>query len=284
MRILAYHAVADLATDPVLAEYGVAPTLFAAQLDDLAGRGWEFVDLDAVLTSLEGGEPLPRRALLLTFDDAYADLLEVACAAAAGSWHPRRRLRRRRSSSAAPITGISRRERQRSSCSTPAACWPSPQRGVEVGSHTATHRSLPENATAVELGAELSGSAAALEGLGLRRPRAFSYPYGGASGQLADGGPSGRLRDRLHHRLGRAPAGRRSLSAVPRVEVHASDTPRKLRLKLAAAGWPRLARDGFLTLAGVRLDPSASCSIARARLNPLARPADVQVCVLVRRT
>jgi hypothetical protein len=47
------------------------------------------------------------------------------------------------------------------------------------------------------------------------------------------------------------------LYTVPRVEIHASDTPRKLRLKLALAGWPGPLRDSLLTLAGVRLDPSS---------------------------
>ena len=53
------------------------------------------------------------------------------------------------------------------------------------------------------------------------------------------------------------PVPARDLFTVPRVEVHASDTPRKLRLKLRPAGWPGLLRDGLLTLAGVRLDPSS---------------------------
>src|SRR4051794_27581664 len=78
LRILAYHAIADLREDPVLSEYGVPPSLFTAQLDSLAARGWEFVDLDAVLAALAGERQLPRRAALVTFDDAYTDLLEVA--------------------------------------------------------------------------------------------------------------------------------------------------------------------------------------------------------------
>src|ERR1700710_2894074 len=78
LRILAYHAIADLRADSVLAEYGVAPELFAAQVDSLAGHGWEFVDLGAVLAWLAGEGELPRRAVLVSFDDAYTDLLEVA--------------------------------------------------------------------------------------------------------------------------------------------------------------------------------------------------------------
>lgn len=254
MRILAYHAVADLATDPVLAEYGVAPTLFAAQLDDLAGRGWEFVDLDAVLTSLEGGEPLPRRALLLTFDDAYTDLLEVACPLLQARGIP------------AVVFAVADRVGATNLWDQPKGAaalelldagglLAVAERGVEVGSHTATHRSL-RRIDGSQLGAELSGSAATLEGLGLRRPRAFSYPYGGASGQLAEAVQAAGYEIAFTTAWGEPRGADRYL--VPRIEVHASDTPHKLRLKLAAAGWPRLARDGFLTVAGVRLDPSAS--------------------------
>src|SRR5258708_5387901 len=78
LRILAYHAIADLGDDPVLAEYGVPPTLFAAHLDGLLEAGWSFVDLDATLAALSGEASLPRRALLLSFDDAYVDLLDDA--------------------------------------------------------------------------------------------------------------------------------------------------------------------------------------------------------------
>jgi glycosyltransferase involved in cell wall biosynthesis len=72
--VLAYHAVADLRHDPVLADYGVPVDRFTAQLDGLARRGWRFVDLDSILLALRGNGRLPRRALLVTFDDCYADL------------------------------------------------------------------------------------------------------------------------------------------------------------------------------------------------------------------
>jgi peptidoglycan/xylan/chitin deacetylase (PgdA/CDA1 family) len=254
LRILAYHAVADLAADPVLAEYGVPPALFAAQLDDLTRHGWEFVDLDAVLAALGDGAALPRRALLLTFDDAYTDLLEVACPllqargipavvfAVAGrvgggnTWD--------QAKGAAPLSLL-----DAEGLRAVAAL------GVEVGSHTATHRSLPSLEEA-ELSAELAGSAATLEGLGLARPRAFSYPYGAAADAVVAAVREAGYEVAFTTAWGEPRGADRHL--LPRTEVHASDTPRKLRLKLAAAGWPRLVRDGFLTVAGVRLDPSSS--------------------------
>ena len=254
MRILAYHAISDLEADPVLAEYGVAPALFAAQLDDLSGRGWEFVDLDAVLASLDGGPPLPRRALLLTFDDAYVDLLEVACPLLQARGIP------------AVVFAVADRVGASNT-------WDQPKgaaaldlldaeglravagRGIEVGSHTATHRSL-RSLEGAELGGELAGSATTLEALGLPRPRSFSYPYGGAGDSLAAAVREAGYAIAFTTAWGEPRGADRHL--VPRIEVHASDTPRKLRLKLAAAAWPGPARDGFLTVAGVRLDPSSS--------------------------
>jgi peptidoglycan/xylan/chitin deacetylase (PgdA/CDA1 family) len=126
---------------------------------------------------------------------------------------------------------------------------------VEVGSHTASHRSL-RSLERAELGGELVGSATTLEALGLPRPRAFSYPYGGASDSIAAAVREAGYAIAFTTAWGEPFGADRYL--VPRIEVHASDTPRKLRLKLAAAAWPGLARDGFLTVAGVRLEPSSS--------------------------
>jgi peptidoglycan/xylan/chitin deacetylase (PgdA/CDA1 family) len=236
LRILAYHTVADLATDPVLAEYGVPPPLFAAQLDDLAARGWEFVSLDAVLASLDGGVPLPRRALLLTFDDAYADLLEIACpllrdrgiaavvfavADRVGATNLWNQVKGAGSLKLLDATGL----------------LAVAKHGVEVGSHSATHRSLPKVDNG-EVEEELAGSAATLESLGLPRPRVFSYPYGGAGVRLAEAVRGAGYEVAFTTAWGEPGGADRYL--LPRVEVHASDTPRKLRLKLAAAGWPRL--------------------------------------------
>lgn len=254
MRILAYHAIADLSDDPVLAEYAVPPDLFAAHLDTLLAKGWSFVDLDALLGALAGERALPPRALLLTFDDAYVDLLEVAgpimaergvpsvVFAVAGKlggtneWD-----NRRRATTLRLLDGDGLRA---------AAAY-----GVETGAHTTSHLPLPTVAEE-RLDEEIAGAGRRLEQAGLPRPRTFSYPYGQWSPQLArmtreagydlavtvEWGVVGPDSDRF---------------ALPRIEVHASDTPRKLRMKLLAAGWPGRLRDTFLRLMGVRLDPSS---------------------------
>jgi peptidoglycan/xylan/chitin deacetylase (PgdA/CDA1 family) len=254
LRILAYHAIADLGDDPVLAEYGVPPALFAAHLDALLARGWSFVDLDAVLAALSGGGSLPRKALLLTFDDAYADLLDVACPilaerdvpgvvfAVAGKlggtneWDNKKRASTLRLLDADGLRAVI-------------------AKGVEVGAHTTNHRPLPK-VPASELEDEIAGSGRRLEAAGLPRPRSFSYPYGEWNRELASMAREAGYEIAFTVDWGVVGDGADPY-ALPRVEIHASDTPRKLRLKLLAAGWPGKLRDFFLRLMGVRLDPSS---------------------------
>jgi len=248
LRILAYHAIADLGDDPRLGEYGVPPRLFEEQLDALIGSGWRFVGLDAVLAALAGEEELPRRALLLTFDDAYADLLEVACPIMAerglpgivfvvagklggtNEWDNRHRATTLDLLDADGLRAVE-------------------ADGIEVGSHTVSHRPLTEVPEA-ELGEEIAGAAALLEQAGLPRPRTFSYPYGEWSPEIAavarDAGYAASFT--IEPGIVRGGADPHTL---PRIEVHASDTPRRLRRKLLTAGWPAPLREGFLRLTGL---------------------------------
>lgn len=254
MRILAYHAIADLRDDPVLAEYGVPPQLFVRQLDDLAARGWAFVDLDAVLAWLAGEGELPRRAALVTFDDAYTDLLEVAAPLLA-----EREISAVVFAVAGHLGGANDWDHHKGAARlrllAPADLGAVAASGIEVGSHTFTHRPLPE-VPAAELAAETVEAAEWIEAAGVPRPRAISYPYGRWSPEVVSAVRDAGYRVAFTTAWGDPKPGG-DLFTVPRVEVHASDTPRKLRLKLALAGWPGLLRDVVLTLAGVRLDPSS---------------------------
>jgi peptidoglycan/xylan/chitin deacetylase (PgdA/CDA1 family) len=64
LRVLTYHRVDE-------------PEPFASQMAYLGAR-YVVVSLGRVLSALEGGPELPPRAVLLTFDDAYASFAEVA--------------------------------------------------------------------------------------------------------------------------------------------------------------------------------------------------------------
>lgn len=248
MRILAYHAIADLGNDRRLAEYGVPPRLFEEQLDALIGSGWSFVGLDAVLAALSGEEELPRRALLLTFDDAYADLLEVACPimaerglpgvvfAVAGKlggtneWDNRHRATTLDLLDADGLRAVE-------------------ADGIEVGSHTVSHRPLTELPEAA-LEEEIAGSATLLKQAGLPRPRTFSYPYGEWNPEIAVAARDAGYAASFTVEPGVVTDGADPHS-LPRIEVLARDTPRRLRRKLLTAGWPAPLRRGFLRLVGI---------------------------------
>jgi peptidoglycan/xylan/chitin deacetylase (PgdA/CDA1 family) len=254
LRILAYHAIADLRGDPVLAEYGVSPDRFTAQLDGLSAAGWEFVDLDASLAWLGGAGSLPKRAILLTFDDAYADLREVAAPLLA-----ERSIAAVVFAVAGHLGGANDWDHHKGAASLrllESSQLPEVAAGgIEIGAHTVNHRPLPE-VPAEELEGEVRGSAEQIEATGVPRPRAFSYPYGRWTPAVAAAVREAGYEVAFTTAWGDpSPGG--DLYTVPRVEVHASDTPRKLRLKLALAGWPSLPRDSLLTLADVRLDPSS---------------------------
>ena len=73
LRVVLYHDVSENASS-LVDRLGVttAPDVFAAHMRRMA-REYEFVSLDDVLSG-----SLPRRALLITFDDGYRSVAEVA--------------------------------------------------------------------------------------------------------------------------------------------------------------------------------------------------------------
>ncbi len=176
LRVLCYHAVADLAGFRVHAPYGVPGPVLRSQLRTLRRAGARFVSPDTVDAWLAGRAPLPRRAVLVTFDDAYRDVhadglpvleaLEVPGVVFAVSgltggtnvWDDHHRGARLDLMTADELRDCA-------------------ARGLEVGAHARTHPQLPTVADAAVDG-EVVGSADDLEVLGLPRPRFFAYPYG----------------------------------------------------------------------------------------------------------
>ncbi len=108
--------------------------------------------------------------------------------------------------------------------------------GVEIGSHGVSHRRLTSLNTA-ELNNEVRDSARALARLGGRRPRTISYPYGSWSPAAAAGVHAAGYRLAFTTHPGVLRAGS-DLTALPRVEVVASDGPYAVAIRVATAGWP----------------------------------------------
>lgn len=231
LRVLCYHAVSDLSDDAVLGDYGVEPAMLARQLDDLRAAGCQFVSADEVLAWFDSGEPLPPRAVLLTFDDCYRDLLDAARTVLAPRQIP---------ALAFAVSGLVGRENAWDQA-VGARALPLldadellalAREGVEIGAHSRSHRQLAGLGDE-ELQGETAGAADDLAGLGLPRPRFFAYPYGvhdaRARAAVRRGGYAAGFA------LGAKRVRRTSPLALPRTEVLASDGVEGLRRKLRMA-------------------------------------------------
>ena len=75
LLILAYHNIGEAWCMPSAGPDGV--TVFAEQMNQLL-RSVEIVPLESALYSLFAGRPLPDRAVSITFDDGYRDILDLA--------------------------------------------------------------------------------------------------------------------------------------------------------------------------------------------------------------
>jgi peptidoglycan/xylan/chitin deacetylase (PgdA/CDA1 family) len=74
LRVLMYHKVNDRPGNRMSVPVG----LFDEQMDQLRQLGYTVVGLESVLAHFAGGDPLPPRSVLITFDDGYRDNLENA--------------------------------------------------------------------------------------------------------------------------------------------------------------------------------------------------------------
>jgi glycosyltransferase involved in cell wall biosynthesis len=254
---LGYHAIQDWQDDPVLNRYAVPRPVFLDHLRSLARRGFCFVSPETVERYLVDDGPLPRRAVLLTFDDCYADLPQVArdileprgipalafavtaLKSGTNEWDQHH---------GGPAHGLLE----------PHALRQLPALGVEVGAHSRTHRSLI-SLTEEERQSEVVGSADDLERLGLPRPRYFAFPYGDVdevaqaavreAGYVAAFGIEGAWIEKGSDRFN-----------LPRVIVHATDRGRRFHLRTAA---PAL----YEQLDRVRANVKAKFSKAAAMLH-----------------
>lgn len=249
LSVLAYHAIDDLGEDPILDKYSVPPARFAEHIDHLSTRGWNFVSLDQVLAAFDGGPCLPPRAVLLTFDDAYTDLLHAACPVLS-----ERNIPAVVFAVAGQIGGTNVWDSENGATSLDLldadGLREVSRQGIEVGAHTVNHRPLTR-VPADQLGDEIHVAADLLEQAGLPRPRAFSYPYGRWDEQVASAVRKAGYEVAFTVDRGIVESGA-DLHALPRIAVHVDDTPRKLHMKLAASNWPRPVRRALHWLNGLR--------------------------------
>lgn len=79
LRILAYHRIAEFKDTPAgpCPNISATPSGFLRQMRHLA-KHYRVVSMPEVLDALERNAPLPDRAVLITFDDAYSDFGDAA--------------------------------------------------------------------------------------------------------------------------------------------------------------------------------------------------------------
>jgi peptidoglycan/xylan/chitin deacetylase (PgdA/CDA1 family) len=75
--ILVYHEVSP-APPAAFRRYGLTVQAFARQLAWLSTRGFQTIDMDALLRARRGGDALPRRPVMITFDDGFRSCADHA--------------------------------------------------------------------------------------------------------------------------------------------------------------------------------------------------------------
>jgi peptidoglycan/xylan/chitin deacetylase (PgdA/CDA1 family) len=78
--ILMYHAIADPPPGAPFPALYVPKAEFAAEMQALAGRGYHAVTLTQAYEHWTTGAPLPRRPIVITFDDGYRNVYDNAFA------------------------------------------------------------------------------------------------------------------------------------------------------------------------------------------------------------
>jgi peptidoglycan/xylan/chitin deacetylase (PgdA/CDA1 family) len=173
VRILCYHSISDLKGAGEWEPYGVQARRFRRQIAFLA-RCFRFIDSQEFRRWLEGAG-VPRRAVLVTFDDGLQDLQDAALPTLRKSHVP---------ALAFAVTGLLGRSNE----------WRTPgdavlplldadalraltQAEVTIGAHSRTHPML-SRLTQDEISDEIDGSIADLEALSFERPAFLAYPYG----------------------------------------------------------------------------------------------------------
>jgi peptidoglycan/xylan/chitin deacetylase (PgdA/CDA1 family) len=254
--VLMFHHVepagaAGLVPPPLHPDSYLARGELGAALDALAGRGYRTWTLGAAAARRRGGGRLPRRSVVLTFDDGCRCFREHALPelsargmtatlfALSGEMGGSNRWDR-------PAAGpCERREELLDAAGLRAVA----AAGIEIGSHGRHHRDLTA-CDAAELEAEVAGSRAELEGALGAPVTTFCYPYGccdeRSRAAVAAAGYAAGAGIREH---GLLQGGRRGdLLVLPRLPVNPGDSRFELLLKASGAYplWSRLPRLGLL--------------------------------------
>lgn len=239
-RVLAFHAITDTGEGSAVEAYTVPPHQFARQLDRLDRSGYHFVTAEEFLRFLAGRAGLPRRPILLTFDDCYADLLGAAAPILEQRHIP---------AAAFAVSGMlgGTNEWDRAMGAPELRLLDAEGlralagKNVEIGAHSRFHRPLT-SLTDEALRDEIEGSVQELAERGIPRPRIFAYPYGDSDARVECAVRSARLEAAFTCRPGVVRA-RQDPYRLPRIEILRPDAGRRFSFKVRTAGRWVLVRE-----------------------------------------
>lgn len=226
--ILTYHSL-----DPSGSVISVAPETFRRQVCALREWGYQGITLGELLDGWEGRTTLPRRPVVLTFDDGFRNVLDHAAPVLAQAG-----FRATVFVVAGHCGGMNDWPGDPASIPRlPLLSWAELRDlaggSFEVGAHSLTHPSLPRLAAA-DAEREIAGAKLVLQDHLGRPVNVFAYPYGLAS--LAN-----RAAARVHYRaacgvaLGRARRGD-DRSCLRRLDMYYLRNPSLFRFFPTALG------------------------------------------------
>jgi len=181
--ILMYHEVTPTPVERYR-KYSLTPSELAAQLDWLRAGGYTSVDLDAVTAAWRGERALPRRPVVITFDDGSRDCLEHAVPALLGHGFTATFF-----IVAGLVGSTTRWLRAEAGFELPTAGWPvlreAERSGMRCEAHSVTHPRLA-TLSDEECRDELSRGRALLEDGLSRAVRHLAYPFGSNSARTRE--------------------------------------------------------------------------------------------------
>ncbi len=232
--VLMYHRVGE-AHNAWEARYAISPENFAAHMRALAAKGYHALDIDALVDWLEGGEPLPEGAFLVTFDDGFRGVREHALPVLEKLGWP---------FTVFLVSDLIGGEDVWTKTANPAGVtFPlldadeirdMQQRGCRFHSHTRSHASLPKLDDAA-LADQLRGSREALAGLLGHDARYIAYPYGHLDERVEAATRAAGYRAAFATQPG---FNRRDVNRfrIRRIDVFGTDTPAMLTRKIHFGG------------------------------------------------
>jgi peptidoglycan/xylan/chitin deacetylase (PgdA/CDA1 family) len=173
--ILMYHSVSD-ACAPRFRRFAIRPGTFEAQMRYLSEQGFTTLTVSGLIEAMSGRAALPRKPVVLTFDDGFADFYEAALPVLQryGQTATLYVVSGAVGKTSTWLEGIGEGKR-------PMATWSNlieiQKCGVEIGAHTVSHAAL-DLLPAAAARDEIANSKRMLEG-GLGCPvSSFAYPFG----------------------------------------------------------------------------------------------------------